>query len=143
LEMIVIVREILDCESQVCVTEERFILVAVEIECRGDDGTWTHNLPHAPGELSLGPWHTAHGHGAVEAQINAVEWTFGHKAGQHAAHEGLISLGRDPPGPGTGFGPERRLDADKFDPVVLPSNPDEAPHVGFGCLAEQRLAARG
>src|SRR5262249_20323667 len=120
LEIVVIVREILDCESQVCVTEECFILVAVEIECGGDDGTWARNHPHARGKLSLGPWHAAHRHGAVEAQIDAVEWTFGRKAGQHAAHQALISLGRDPPGPDTGFGPERRLDTDKFDPVVLP-----------------------
>jgi hypothetical protein len=117
------------------VTEERFILVAVEIECGGDDGRWGHNLPYAPGKLSLGSWHATHGHGAVEAQINAVEGTFGRKAGQHAAHEGLISPGRDPPGAGTGFGPERRLDTDKCDPGVLPSDLDEAPMWDLGAWA--------
>jgi hypothetical protein len=85
--------------------EELLILIAVEIEGRGDQGVRTDDLAHPPRQLGLRARHAAHRHRPVQAEIDAVERLFGFHLGDHLADQGFEGLLGDPARSHVGFRP--------------------------------------
>src|SRR5262245_20857380 len=103
--MAVVVRKVFDRERHVGLSQELLVLVAVRIEGADDEGAATNDLAHPPRQLRFGPRHAAYAHGAVQAEIDAVEWPLPLELRDHLSSEGLVGLARDPPRAGTGTGP--------------------------------------
>src|SRR5215470_395604 len=103
--MAVVVRKVFDRERHVGLTQEFLILVAVRIEGADDEGAATNDRAYPPRQLGLGPRHAAHAHGAVQAEINAIEWPLPFELRDHLSGEGLVGLAHDPTRAGAGPGP--------------------------------------
>ncbi len=141
-------REVFDSEGHVGVAQEFLVFVAVRVEGRGDESVRSQHRAYPAGKLGLGPRHAAHAHGAVQAEIGAVELAAIHPLGRldlrdHLADEPLIGLLRHPPRPCARARPQRRFDADQLDLVVLARDLHETAHVGLWIEGQQRFAAGG
>ena len=142
LEVAVVVREILAAERQVGVAQELLVLVAMRIEGRCDERARPDDGADTTGEFGFGTGDAARGHGAVHAEVDAVERTLGGELCDHAADVGFERLLRQPAGAGTGLRPEWGFHADERDAVELSRDLHEAAHVGFRARRQQGLAAR-
>ena len=97
-------REILAAERQVGVAQEFLVLVAVRIESCGDEGARSDDCADATGKFGFGTGNAARGHGAVDAEIDAVERSLGGELCDHAADVGLVGVLRHPAGADPVFG---------------------------------------
>jgi hypothetical protein len=133
-------RKVFDRERHVGVLQEFLVLVAVQIEGRGDEGIWPDGPADPPCQLGLRPRHAAYTHGAVQAEIDAVERAVGLDPGNHLADESLKGLFGDPSRSGAGPWPQRRFDSDQFHAAKFPRHLHKAAHIGFRIGSQQRLA---
>ena len=143
LQVFVVMREIFDGKAHVGVLEELVVLIAVQIEGRGDNGLRSHHLARPARQLRLRPQHAAHRHRAVDAEIDAVERAGGLQSLDHLAGERLEGLFGHPARTHIGLRPQRRFNADELDAVELARHLHKAAHVGFWVGLQQRLALRG
>src|SRR5712672_1584392 len=114
LQVAVIVRKIFYGKRHVGVSEKRVILIAVEIEGRGDDYAWADRLAYPACQFGLGARHAPYRHRPMQAEIDALERRAGVDLGNHPADEGFIGVLGDPSGADRGFRPQWRLDANEF-----------------------------
>ena len=123
--------------------EPLVVLIAMRVEGTGDEDIGADDLTDAASELGLGAGHPGGAHGAVEGDVDAVEFAGGLELGDHLADEVLVGVGREPAGAGTGLGAEGGLDADEFDVVEFAGDGDETAHVAAGIGAQEGLTACG
>src|ERR1700738_2671089 len=107
LQVAVVMWKIFYRKRHVGVVEELAVLVAVEIEGRGDECLGSDRFPHPPRQFGLRARDAAYGHGPVQAEIDAVERFAGLDLGDHPADEGFIGVSGDPSGSHIGLWPQR------------------------------------
>src|SRR5713226_3969630 len=73
LQVAVIMRKIFYGERHVGVSEKRVILIAVQIEGRGDEYVGADRFPYPARQFGLGARHAAYRHRPVQAEIDTLE----------------------------------------------------------------------
>ena len=141
LQVHVVVREVLHAECQVGGLQELFVLVAVRIERRGQDGGLAHDLAHPSRDVGLRPLDAAHRHGPVQCHVHAIERAALGQVVEHDAEEVFVGFVRDPARADARLGKERRLDAHQLDFGVFPGALHETAEIAFGVVTQQHLVA--
>src|SRR5260370_15740237 len=140
LKVAVVVWKIFHGERHVGIFEELVVLISVEIEGSSDKHFGSNSFPYPSRQFCLRARYAAYRHGAVQAEIDTVEWAFGFDLSDHLANKRFIGVESDPSGSGTSFWPQRRLDANQFDPFKFPRHLHEAAHISFGIKSQQSIA---